>query len=508
MNARSHHESPGTDHSMARAPLAFGAAAALDAADPLRVEYRETRRAHWDAVADRGPSRIGSYYHRRLRHVYRTMVPPGLRVLELGSGTGDLLAALQPARGVGLDLSLGMVREAARRHPQLVFFQADAHDPGLRGDFDVIVASDLLNDLWDAQRVLQSARALCVPQTRLILNFYSRVWELPLAAATAMGLATPRLQQNWFTVADVANLLRLTGFEVVREFRDVLAPVGVPVLSDAMNRFAARIWPLERLGLTNVLVARPIGDSGQVRHAPRRPTVSVIVPARNESGNIPAIVERTPEIGGGTEILFVEGGSTDDTYDAIARTISEHPERTCRLLRQSGRGKGDAVRLGFAEAAGDVLMILDADLTVPPEDLPRFYDALISGQAEFVNGVRLVYPMEGEAMRFANLLGNKFFSAAFSWLLGQPVKDTLCGTKVLWKEAYASIARNRGYFGDFDPFGDFDLLFGAARLNLRICDLPIRYRARRYGTTNIQRWRHGLLLLRMVAFAAGRIKFI
>jgi glycosyltransferase involved in cell wall biosynthesis len=238
------------------------------------------------------------------------------------------------------------------------------------------------------------------------------------------------------------------------------------------------------------------------------PTVSVIVPARNESGNIKAIFERVPQMGRETELIFVEGHSKDDTYAAIEREIASHPSTPSLLLRQTGIGKADAVRLGFSKAKGDVLMILDADLTVPPEDLPRFYEALVSGKGEFINGVRLVYPMEKEAMRTLNFLGNKFFSIAFSWLLGQPIKDTLCGTKVLWRKDYEQIAANRSYFGDFDPFGDYDLIFGAAKLNRKIVDLPIRYRERTYGSTNISRWKHGLLLLRMVVFAAQRIKFV
>jgi glycosyltransferase involved in cell wall biosynthesis len=238
------------------------------------------------------------------------------------------------------------------------------------------------------------------------------------------------------------------------------------------------------------------------------PLVSVIVPARNEAGNVPEIFRRVPEMGAGTEIVFVEGGSSDNTYQAIEAAIAANPQRRCKLLRQTGVGKGDAVRVGFAAASGDILMILDADLTVMPEDLPRFYKALVTGHGEFINGVRLVYPMEEEAMRFFNLLGNKFFSAAFSWLLGQPIKDTLCGTKVLWREDYARIVANRSYFGDFDPFGDFDLLFGAAKLSLKIVELPVRYGPRRYGSTNIQRWRHGWMLLKMVVFAARRIKFV
>jgi glycosyltransferase involved in cell wall biosynthesis len=283
----------------------------------------------------------------------------------------------------------------------------------------------------------------------------------------------------------------------------VLLPLPVPLLETVADKYLVKLWPFRLFSLANMVVARP---ALAVRKA--YPRVSVIVPARNEKGNIEEIFRRVPEMGGGTELIFVEGHSRDDTYGAIQRAIAAHPERMCKAFQQTGKGKGDAVRLGFQEATGDILMILDADLTVRPEDLPRFVDALESGVGEFINGVRLVYPMQDEAMRFFNLLGNKFFSMAFSWLLGQPVKDTLCGTKVLWREDYEQIARNRAYFGDFDPFGDFDLLFGAAKLGLKIVDMPVRYQARTYGTTNIDRWRHGWLLLRMVAFAARRIKFV
>jgi glycosyltransferase involved in cell wall biosynthesis len=238
------------------------------------------------------------------------------------------------------------------------------------------------------------------------------------------------------------------------------------------------------------------------------PSVSVVVPARNEAGNIADIFARLPQMGCNTELIFVEGHSRDNTFEVIQAEISRHPEQSCQLLKQSGIGKGNAVREGFAAARGDVLMILDADLTVPPEDLPRFYEALMSGKGDMINGVRLVYPMENQAMRFMNLLGNKFFTVAFSWVLGQPIKDTLCGTKALWRSDYEQIAHNRAYFGDFDPFGDYDLLFGAVRLNRKIVDVPIRYRERKYGTTNIQRWKHGWLLIKMLGIAVRRLKFI
>jgi SAM-dependent methyltransferase len=467
--------------------------------------WQRARRAHWDAVAasaDRSKT-WSRGYHERLAQLYRFLIPPGQRVLELGCGEGDLLAAVAPARGVGVDFSGAMIERAAKRHPRLSFVEGDAHCLPVSGEtFDFVIASDLVNDLWDVQAVLEQLQSVTGPRTRLILNTYSRVWEWPLAAARKAGLARPLLQQNWLTVEDVAGLLRLVGWEVIRTWQDILWPVRTPIVGPLLNRFVGRVWPFRLAALTNFIVARPLP-----RSASGEPSVSVIVAARNEAGNITEIFERTPDIGSSTELVFVEGHSTDDTWSAIERAMAAHPARRAQLHRQTGVGKGDAVRLGFARASGDILMILDADLTVPPEDLPRFYEAVRSGRAEFVNGVRLVYPMEDEAMRFLNLAGNKFFSLAFSWLLGQPVKDTLCGTKVLARTDYELIAANRAHFGEFDPFGDFDLLFGAAKLGLKIVDLPVRYRARRYGATNISRWRHGVLLLRMTLVAARRVRF-
>lgn len=476
--------------------------------DPRRATFSAARKEHWNAIARSSPepSLFAAEYYKRLEEIYRQLVTPGRRVLEVGCGRGDLLAALAPTEGLGVDLSPEMVAMAARRHGHLRFAEADAHDLGtLRGPFDVIVLSDLLNDVFDVQQVLSEVHRLCMPQTRLLLNVYSHLWEAPLRLAGSLGFARPKLEQNWLTLDDLRGLLHLSGYELVDHRQEVLLPIPLPGLGTLANRYLVKVWPFRHLALTNVVVARPVRMRGRL---PSQPTVSVIVPARNEAGNIGRVLAEVPDMGGGTEIVFVEGHSRDNTFETIEAAIREHPERRCSLHRQTGTGKGDAVRLGFEKATGEVLMILDADLTVSPPDLRRFYDALSSGCGEFVNGVRLVYPMEDEAMRFFNLVGNKFFSWAFSWLLGQPIKDTLCGTKVLWKEDYERIAANRSYFGDFDPFGDFDLLFGAAKLNLKIVEVPIRYGARRYGETNIQRWRHGWLLLRMVAFAARRIKFV
>jgi SAM-dependent methyltransferase len=477
--------------------------------DPAEYQFRQKRMAHWNRVSQKkeNPGRPGAFYHKLLQHYYGFLIPPGLRILELGCGHGDLLAHLKPSVGVGVDLAGEMIRVAAKKYPNLTFIQADSHEIEFSTKFDLIILSDLINDLWDAQRVFEKMRNLTHEGTRLVINFYNNLWRIPLSVVKWLGLGAEVLEQNWFSPHDVCNLVELAGFEVIQKRSIILLPLDIPLFSNFFNRYLSHLPPFSWFDLSNIVVARPDPVRDQCNTG-KKPSVSVIVPARNEAGNIEDILRRVPELGCRTELVFVEGHSTDNTYETIEKLIEKSDARNCRLFRQPGKGKGDAVRLGFNEATGDILMILDADMTVPPEDLKRFYNAIRGGRGEFINGVRLVYPLEDQAMRFFNILGNKFFSLAFSWLLGQPIKDTLCGTKVLWKRDYEAIAQNRDYFGNFDPFGDYDLLFGAARLNHKIVEIPIRYRSRTYGDTNIDRWRHGWMLLKMVLFAARRIKFI
>lgn len=468
--------------------------------------YQEQRREFWNNSGTAKKPLLSRYYHRRLAEICQFLIPPGLKILEIGSGSGDLIAALRPSRGLGIDFSEVLVENAQDNHPELEFRLGDAHELDLDEKFDVVILSDLINDVWDVETVLRRVKSACSPNTRLVINSFNRLWQGPIALARLLRLANPVLRQNWLARQDIRNLLKLTGFEEISVSGEIVAPLNIPIVSAFLNKVVAKIWPFSRLTLTSFFVARPIDLVEADQATP--PSVSVIVPARNEAGHIHDILERTPNMGSHTEILFVEGNSTDDTYEVIERELAARSDPRLHLYRQPGKGKGDAVRFGYQHATGDILMILDADMTVAPEDLPRFYRAISQGSGEFINGVRLVYPMEEEAMRFLNYLGNKFFGLVFSWLLRQPVKDTLCGTKVLTRDAYDVIASNRSYFGDFDPFGDFDLLFGAAKINLKIVDVPIRYRDREYGSTNIDRWRHGVLLLRMAAFAARRLKFI
>jgi SAM-dependent methyltransferase len=478
--------------------------------DPVLEEVRRFYEENHDGIE--ASRRRHRYYYRYLTRVLRARVPAGQRVLDLGCGSGHLLSALAPARGVGIDVSARAVDAARRTHSAqgLQFLEGDAADrrllAQLEGPFDVVLLVNVVTHLTDVQRTLEGLHPLCHARTRVFIYSYSRVWQPLLRLAEILSLKYRQPPEAWLPPEEIENMLWLADFEVVRRDRQIVFPMGVPGVAGLLNGFVGRLPVLDALSLMFGIVARP--SPGRTRRGRvQEPSTSVIVPCRNEAGHIRPLVDALPRLGPGSEFLLVEGNSTDDTEAVIKQVIAERPELPLRFLKQTGRGKGDAVRLGFAEARGEVVLILDSDMGVLPLDVPKFVDALVRGKGELVNGSRMVYPMEGRAMRFLNLLANKGFALLFSWLLGQQVRDTLCGTKALYREDYERIARNRSYFGDFDPFGDFDLLFGAARLNLRIVDVAVRYHERTYGETNISRWRHGWLLLRMSLFAARKLKF-
>lgn len=480
-------------------------------ADPLLEEVRRFYDEHHEGIERARHAR--RYFYGYLTRVLRVRVPPGQRVLDLGCGSGHTLAALRPSRGVGIDVSGRAVSRARQLHQgeNLHFFEGDASDAELLaevgGPFDVILLINVVTHLTDVQTALERLQPLCHSRTRLLVYSYSRLWQPLLKLAEWTGLKFRQPPEAWLPPEEVRNMLGLAGYEVVRHDRQIVCPAHVPLLADLLNRYLGHLPLLDGLSLMYGLIARPSPALLPGAHA-SRPSTSVVIPCRNEAGHIPSLVARLPDLGPNSEFLFVEGGSGDDTEAAIRRAIDENPHRPFRLLKQEGRGKGDAVRLGFVQARGEVVLILDSDMGVAPEDVPKFVRALVLGKGELVNGSRLVYPMEGRAMRFLNLLANKLFAILFSWLLGQQVRDTLCGTKALYREDYERIAANRSYFGDFDPFGDFDLLFGASRLNLKVVDLAVRYHERSYGETNISRFRHGVLLLRMSSFAARKLKFL
>jgi len=466
-------------------------------------------RAHFDQVAltDAKVRRRQGGFHSQIHRWLQHHIPPGQRVLEVGSAGGETLAYLQPARGLGLDFSPNMTARAQQRwadQPNLEFCTADAHSWQPQERFDTIVLDYLAGYLTDIQQVLENLRAAAHPRTRLYLTSLNHLWSPVLALGQALGWVMPQPPSNWLSRRDLINILELAGWEVLHASAEQILPFEVPLLSPLLNRFLARTPPFDHFGATLCVVARPL-----MRPELTGPVAcSVVVPARNESGNIRAALDRIPVLGKATEVIFVEGHSKDDTWEVIQREAAAYDgPLKVRFLQQPGKGKWDAVAAGFKVAQGDVLVIQDADLTAPPEDLPKFFEAVASGRAEFANGSRLVYPMEDQAMRFLNFLGNKFFAAALSYVLRQPIKDSLCGTKMILRSDYDRLLRRIAPFGQFDPFGDFNLLYGSSLLDLRIRDVPVRYRDRTYGETNISRFRHGLMLLRMTWFGLRNLRY-
>lgn len=478
-------------------------------ATPLSVSRKRAVRDAFDRLAAQRDHWIerNRAFHEDEQSYMRFLVPEGARVLELGCGTGHLLAALKPSYGVGIDISPAMIEEARRHHENLTFIVGDIEDPevirSLAGPFDAIILPDTIGLLDDCQSLLGRLQALCTRDTRIIVAYYNQLWRPILSLAERLGQKMPSLIDNWLSLDDVMGLLRLSDYDIVKVERRQLLPRRLLGIGRLVNTAFGSLPIVRNFCLRNYVVARSLLNT-TLDH----PSATVVIPCRNERGNIEPAVQRLAPFCDGLEIIFVEGHSRDGTYEECLRVQAAYRERDIKVMRQDGIGKGDAVRKGFAAAQGDILIILDADLTVPPETIPKFYDALVTGKGNFINGTRMIYPMESGAMRFLNYLANRTFAILFSWLLNQRFSDTLCGTKALTKAHYRQIEAGRIYFGDFDPFGDFDLIFGAAKSNLKFVEIPIRYADRSYGQTQISRFRHGWLLARMVLFAFRKLKAI
>lgn len=445
-----------------------------------------------------------------IRLIQRVIVPNS-RILDIGCGDGKILEKLEASVAHGIDIDQDAINRASEANRNFTF-SAEAIEtfvPGVDQVFDYMLLSGVVEQLDDIHSVFQKLSSIATRDTRLIIVSYSRAWQPVIRLTEMLHMRQKYKTWNWIPPDEIENLLAQSHFELVSRTPGILIPIKIPLISRTINRWLAPL-PLFRIfSAVTVTVAR--------NHSPsfvsiKQPMVSVVVAARNESGNIRELVRRLPVMSENQELIFVEGNSLDKTWDEINTVISEShgQEGNIKLhaIKQPGIGKGDAVRAGFRIAKGEILIVLDADLSVPPEELPRFIESLQNGVCEFANGSRLLYPMERHAMQFLNILGNRLFGITFTFLLGQQVRDTLCGTKALWARDYQKIVLNRSYFGDFDPFGDFDLLFGASRLNLRIRDVPVHYKERTYGSTNISRFRHGALLIRMTLIAARRLRFV
>jgi SAM-dependent methyltransferase len=448
-------------------------------AESLR-DYFNSIAPEWDAWRARN-----RFYHERIKELVTGAVVPGRCVLDIGAGTGDMLAATLPSAAVGLNVADRLTQLAREKYPGLEFQTFDGTEVALPDGFhpDYVVAVNLLDHTSDVFELLASLRECVNERTLIVFTTSNPLWSPLLRLASRLGRRSPESPRNFITNRDIASILHVLGFDVVEAGVTLPVPERIPLLGTALNATLPDLPVLRYASSTQYLAARP-------RIARESLSVSVVVPCHNERGNVAACARRVPDMGAGTEIIFVDDGSTDGTRAAVLAAMEEDP-RVRLVAYDTNHGKANAVRAGFDAARNDVLMILDADMTVAPEDLPKFLAPLEAGTADFVNGTRLVYPVEGRAMPTVNFIGNKAFCLLVSLVLRQRVSDTLCGTKALLRRDYESMP-----LPGRDRWGDFDLLFGAAREKLRILEIPIHYHERTAGESKMNVRAEGPMFLR------------
>ena len=442
---------------------------------------------HFDLLAKDydGWKKKNTYYYNGIKSFLKKSVRPGAKVLEIGTATGEILAAAEPSLGVGIDISPEMIKVAKQKYPQHNFFAAAIEEFSYAEKFDYIIMADLIDHVYDIIGLLENAHRFCHAQTKIIITAINPWWEPLLSFMEKIGAKMPEGPHNFLEHRNLSKFIETIDFAINQTGYLLLFPKYLPLFSWFANSVGVRIWGINKFSFVHYMILRPL---------PKNETdlgfgCSVVIPCYNEEGNIEEAVRRTPKMGKYTEIIVVNDGSTDKTADKV-RVLQAEFSNLCLIDYSPNRGKGYAVKEGFNAATQEVMMILDADMSVMPEELPYFFNILNKGLCDFVNGTRLVYPMQDQAMKFLNLLGNKGFSLIMTFIAGQHLTDTLCGTKAMYKKDYRYIKLG------VDKWGDFDLLFGAAKLGHKIMEIPVHYTRRRSGESKMHAFRHGLHLLK------------
>lgn len=432
------------------------------------------------------------YYYRNLSRIISNAIASNASVCHVGCDSPYLLKSLPQAKGTGICMTEKQkvfceTTDPDHRYTTMAQLQT------LREKFDYIVITSL-GYFFDVQEVFHQIQILCHFRTRIIIINCNLLWEPLFYLGEKLRLRMPQSarRQNMVPTHHVINLLSLSRFQLVKWSSHILVPYFIPLVSWFFNRILASSFPFRYLSSTDIIIARP-----QIT-PPEPVTCSVIVPCKNEKGNIESLVRRIPALADETEIVLVDDRSSDGTGEEMRRCQKTWPDKKITVIEGPGISKGEAVRMGIEGAAGRLIAIFDADLAVLPEELPKCILPLLEGTADFVNTVRFVYPQQDGAMRWLNIAGNRGFSLLFTFLIRQRVSDTLCGTKVFWKEDYRNISGLKDYWLWRDRWGDFEQLLGASKLGLKIVEVPIHYAERTYGETKMKnRFQNGLHMLKL-----------
>ncbi|HJX70458.1 MAG TPA: glycosyltransferase [Bacteroidales bacterium] len=462
-------------------------------------------KSHYDRIAGKRKKYLNrnKYYHRSILKFFKMVIPKGASILELGCGTGDLIGKLESSHGVGVDISSDMIKLATEKYPQIHFICEDAERFETTEKFDYVIVSGIVGTVENIQMLFERIQNWITTDSRVFVDFYNPLWYPLIKLGEKTGLKMPEKIRNWLSVDDIENFLYISGYQVIKRKYLMFFPKFIPIVTYILNKFIGNLPVIRRFSLNSVVIARTL----KIKENADERSCSVVITCRDEEGNIEGLVTRMPKMGKNTEIIFVEGHSRDNTVGRIQEMMTKYPDKDIKLLKQKGIGQGDAFRYGYDEAKGDFVIWLEADLTTPPEEAIHFWEAYINNTGEYMNGSRFIYKMEKSAMPLFNFLGNRFFGVLFTILLKQRFTDTLCGFKGISKRNYIRIREQINYFGDFDPFGDFELIFGAIRNNLKVAEIPVHYQPRQYGESKaygqsfFSFMKHAWLLLRMSCIA-------
>jgi ubiquinone/menaquinone biosynthesis C-methylase UbiE len=461
------------------------------------IDQKENVEEHFDEVAKKYDywKNKNWYYYETIKSFIGRIIPEGASVLEVGCGTGEILASVKPSRGVGIDISSEMTKIAARKFPQYDFIHAPIEELKINEKFDYVIMVDVVDHVYDVMDVFENLFKFCKPTTQIILTTINPWWDPILMLMEKIGAKMPEGPHNFIEKRNLSKMVELLDFSISYSGYMLLFPKYIPVLSFLANSLGTRMWGISKCSAVQYMIIQPtVKNKTDLGYG-----CSVIIPCYNEAGNIEEAVKRVPQMGRGTEVVVVNDGSKDKTAEIVRGLQLPH----VTLIDYSpNRGKGNAVKAGFDAAQNEVIMILDADISTPPEELPRFFNPLNQGRCQFVNGTRLVYPMQEQAMRTLNLFGNKLFGMIMSFITQQHLTDTLCGTKALLKSDFKRMSWG------LDKWGDFDLLFGAAKIGSKIMEVPVHYKSRKADKSKMNSFRHGLHLLRACFLGFRELVFV
>lgn len=359
--------------------------------------------------------------------------------------------------------------------------------------YDCIVLSDMFEVNDDILGLLKLLKKNLNNDGTILLTSITPIWDGVLSILEMLNLKNKSKKRSYIHLNKLSAVLDTINFQITGKRTRQYFPFKLFYFGNIINNFLEIILYFFNFGIRSYFTIKEIEDTAEKDVLSK----TIIVPAKNEEGNLNELINRIPYLGNNVEVIISCGISNDNTLGMAKSLKSDN--FIIKVIEQTSKGKANAVWEACEQSSNDLIAILDADLSVDPEELSSFFELIETKKCDFVNGTRLIYSMEKGSMRFINNFGNRLFQYVVSKIIRLPLTDSLCGTKVFKKNLYEKIKKWQSVVKIKDPFGDFDLLFAAAYSSQKIVEYPIHYRARKYGTTQIRRFKDGFKLIKYLS---------